>query len=148
MQVTDKIEIPNLTKVGISPKVRELYEKGASLCEIAKELQITRHMARKVLLTHNLGLRSSNRRLKDRYCRTVGRYLGAAPFGYFIKHGKLVEDGREQEVIRLIMDLRSKGKSFSGIAKYLNGHKIRTRKSKRWDHSTVGNIIRYHLERT
>ena len=71
---TDKIELPNLSTDGIFPKLRELYESGSSLRDIARELQITRHMARKVLLSHSVGLRRSNRGLKGSDSRTAGRY--------------------------------------------------------------------------
>jgi DNA invertase Pin-like site-specific DNA recombinase len=113
------------------------------LRDIAKELQITRHLARKVLLAHNVGLRRSNRGLKGADSKTAGRYIGTAPYGYFIQLGKLVEDNREQQTIQLIMKLRSMGKSQAAIARYLNDHKMRTRRSKKWDHSTIGNILKY-----
>ena len=109
--------------------------------EIAKELGISRHIARVALITHGIGLRPSNRGLKDKDSRTATRHAGAALFGYFVLKGKLIEDNREQQTVQLIMKLWSAGKSYAGIAKYLNDHKIKTRKLKKWDHSTIKNII-------
>jgi len=100
-------------------------------------------MVRVALLKHNVGLRPSNRGLKNIELKTSGRHIGAAPYGYFVLKGQLVEDSREQQTVQLIMKLWSEGKSYAAIAQYLNGHNIKTRKLRKWDHSTIANIIKY-----
>lgn len=100
-------------------------------------------MARVALIKHGVGLRSSNRGLKNVELKTAGRHVGAAPYGYFVLKGKLVEDNREQQTVQLIIKLWSEGKSYAAIARYLNEHSVKTRRLRKWDHSTVGNIIKH-----
>lgn len=121
----------------------ENMKSGSSFREIAKELGISRHMARVVLMKHGVGLRPSNRGLKNVESKTAGRHVGAAPFGYFVLKGQLVEDSREQQTVQLIMKLWSEGRSYAAISRYLNEQNLKTRKLCKWDHSTVRNIVQY-----
>lgn len=75
-------------------------------------------------------------------------HLGVARFGYFCLHGKLVEDPREQEVVRLIIELRQGGKNLSAIASYLNEYGVKPRKAKKWDHSTIRSILQHFKKNT
>ncbi|MBD3228092.1 MAG: hypothetical protein GF329_07870 [Candidatus Lokiarchaeota archaeon] len=82
-------------------------------------------------------------------------WFGQAPYGYTQvsddiggrkKNTRLVENPKEQEILKKIGELRSEGKSYSEIATYLNEHKIETKftRSDRkcsWHPSTVRNIL-------
>jgi len=82
-------------------------------------------------------------------------WFGQAPFGYKIisdvvgnrkKNTRLVENPEEQEILKIMKNLRDEGKSYNEIAEYLNinGYKTRhTKKDKKsnWYSTTVRNII-------
>ena len=55
----------------------------------------------------------TRRALRERRAR--GEPVGHAPFGYRVEDGGLVEDAREQGVIREVLRLRAEGLSFRAI---------------------------------
>jgi len=82
-------------------------------------------------------------------------WFGQAPYGYKIKsdivgnrrkNTHLIEDPKEQEILKLMHKLRGESKSYSEIANYLNEHKIATRYTRKdkissWYSTTVRNIL-------
>jgi DNA invertase Pin-like site-specific DNA recombinase len=66
---------------------------------------------------------------------------GQIPFGFDYKNGKLEKNKEEQEVIRIIKQLRSSGLSFRGIARELNKRLVPTKKNGIWQAATVSNIL-------
>jgi len=82
-------------------------------------------------------------------------WFGKAPYGYTIesdiignrkKNTRLVKNPEEQNVIKIMKDLRSEGKSYTEIAEYLNKNRIQTRhtqsdKKSDWYSTTVRNIL-------
>ncbi len=82
-------------------------------------------------------------------------WFGQAPYGYTIlsdvvgnrkKNTRLVENPEEQKVLTVMKELRSEGKSYNEIAKYLNENKIETRHTRKdkkssWYSTTVRNIL-------
>jgi DNA invertase Pin-like site-specific DNA recombinase len=79
-----------------------------------------------------------------------GQYCGRIPYGWKWKFGKsgddLVEVPEEQEIIKIIRDLRSEKNrlgrpiAYGDIAKHLNEKGILTRAKKPWCHSTVSRV--------
>ena len=70
------------------------------------------------------------------------RISGHAPFGWdFGAGGRLIANSREQKIIVRMRRLRAKGLSFRGIATRLDGKGIRTKRGKRWIHTTVKNVL-------
>lgn len=111
--------------------------------DIAKQVGVSTHKIRRSLKRFVVVLRTSNRRLRKDLPPSERPHLGVAPFGYFCLHGKLVADPREQEVARLITELRHRGKNLSAIARYLNEFEVKPRKAKKWDHSTIRSILQH-----
>jgi site-specific DNA recombinase len=82
-------------------------------------------------------------------------WFGQAPYGYTIvsdvvgnrkKNTRLIENPKEQEVLKLMKELRDDNKSYNEIANYLNEQKIETRytkdsKKSSWYSTTVRNIL-------
>jgi len=143
-QPHDKIDLFHLGTQGIFRKAAPLYASQRSLREIAKELGVSKTKIRKTLIEGGVDLRSSRRSLRSSPVRTERLRVGAAPYGYCVIHGRLIEVPKEQQTVRLIMQLRSNGKSLTAIAAHLNRHKVKPRKGKGWEYSIVRSIIQRH----
>jgi len=76
--------------------------------------------------------------------RSKGERLGTTPLGYrTVAHGApLEEDPEEQVTVRRVCDLWRAGRSYRVIAANLNADGVRTKRGRRWHHSTVGNVVR------
>ncbi len=70
------------------------------------------------------------------------RISGHAPFGFSFVDGKLVIDDNEQEIIRKVLELHSRGLSIRGIVEFLKGHGYRNRKNKPFGRNEVWNILK------
>jgi len=82
-------------------------------------------------------------------------WFGQAPYGYTIvsdvvgnrkKNTRLVENPEEQKILSKMKELRTDGKSYNEIAKYLNENKVETRYTRKdkksdWYSTTVRNIL-------
>lgn len=126
---------------GIFEKAAPFYENGLSLREISKKLDVPKTSLRKALIEGGVVLRDSNRGLTKKDSQSIRRHIGVAPYGYCVINGLLVEVPKEQETVKLVMQLKSAGRNLTAIAKHLNSHKIKTRSSGKWDHSIVRSII-------
>ena len=65
---------------------------------------------------------------------------GGVPFGFSVVDGKLVEDRQEQEVMRLVLDLRAEGYSFRQIAAQLNRDGATPKRGGQWFPAQVRNL--------
>ena len=63
------------------------------------------------------------------------------PFGFDYKKGKFVPNPGEQQIIRMIRQLRNDGLSLRDIAAHLNRKLIATKRSGVWDHSMIQRIL-------
>ncbi len=72
---------------------------------------------------------------------------GATPYGYVVVNGYFEKHPKEQEVVRIIMNLRSRNNSFNAIANHLNCQKIPPRRGDKWEHSTISLIVK-RVEKT
>ena len=57
---------------------------------------------------------------------------GDAPFGFRLDGGSIVEDENEAEIVRMILDLRADGMTWSGIAAGLNERGLSTKRGGMW----------------
>ena len=89
---------------------------------------------------NNITLRTSGGRTIK--AKTGGYAGGKSPFGYRVANGELVIDPYEAEVVKLIFEMRSQGKSYYGIANELNRREIFTRSGGLWAQQNVWNIIK------
>jgi len=71
------------------------------------------------------------------------RISGYAPFGWdFGRGGRLLPNAREQKVIARVRQLRAEGLSYRGIAKRLDGERIRPKRGRRWVHTAVKSVLK------
>lgn len=75
--------------------------------------------------------------------RSNGERVGKIPFGFDLAADgvKLVQNAAEQEVLKLIQDLRDAGESMRAIAAELNRRQVPTKQGQAWKHSTVQSIL-------
>jgi site-specific DNA recombinase len=71
--------------------------------------------------------------------KSKGERVGTIPLGYRLADDgiNLVEDADEQEVLRLVRQLRQEGLSIRGIVEELNRRGVPTKQGKRWHIRTV-----------
>ncbi|MBU6153723.1 MAG: recombinase family protein [Bdellovibrionales bacterium] len=134
IQLIDSIELPVLKRPDFSAHTTKLYESGSSLRENSRSTGVCKTTIRKTLLKESLALRS-NRKWRN------GLYKGAPPYGYIVHDARLIEDPREQKIVRIMMDLCSKNYSLNAIAQHLNGTGVKPRRGSKWEHSTIKLII-------
>ena len=66
---------------------------------------------------------------------------GQIPFGFVAVDNRLVRSDDEQQVIRLVRQLRRKGLSLRAVAEELNDRLIPTKNHGVWQANTVRNIL-------
>ena len=66
---------------------------------------------------------------------------GQVPFGWDFQDSRLVKNGAEQQVIRLMRQLQGRGESLNGIARELNRRLVPTKNAGIWQANTVGKIL-------
>jgi hypothetical protein len=85
---------------------------------------------------------SSRQQLSLPVANSGERISGHAPFGWdFGSGGRLMENAHEQKSIAGMQRLRAEGLSYRGTAVRLDNEGIRPKRSKRWIHTTVKNIL-------
>lgn len=119
----------------------DLYEKGASLNEVARLVGKSKSYVRRIL--HEAGYQTSIKISEKAYTswRKGGRGRAHAPFGYTYHLGALVSEPRESQILMLIKELVRSGKKPREIAGYLNSHKMKPRRAKLWQVNTVAKIL-------
>ena len=84
---------------------------------------------------HGLGIRREN--IKD-MIREVPRLIAKAPYGHRVVDGKLVEDRREMQVARLIVDLHwRQNLAWNEVIRCLNKEGLHTRQGLPWKQGTA-----------
>lgn len=73
--------------------------------------------------------------------RSKGQPLGSAKFGENITQLNITPNLVEQEVLNLILDLRTKGYTLQQIADHLNKNNYLSKRGKSWYQRTVKNVI-------
>lgn len=71
---------------------------------------------------------------------------GRAPYGYRWEEGRLVEIAHEQEALTIITELRSRGITYTAIAKELSNRGITTKRGGTWRSGSVRDILTKHLD--
>jgi hypothetical protein len=135
LYLLDPIDVSSLLKEGIFRKAAFLYAEGHSLHSISRDLEVSRTLVRKAIARSDVDHRAREKR-KNGYER------GAPPYGYALVGGRLVEDPKEQQIVRRILALWNSGKTFHAIAETLNRQKIRPRTARTWKYATIQKIIR------
>jgi hypothetical protein len=111
-----------------------LYKSGQSLRQIAQVLQTSKTKVRKTLLDKNIILRPATGKSQPSEVATT--YYGLARI-----NGEIIEDAKEQKVIRLILTLWHQGQTSTAIAESLNSRKVKPRLAQSWSNVTIRKII-------
>ena len=118
---------------------RDFDKKGIALHSISESLDTQSAMG-KFFFTLTAALAEMERGLIGERTRTAlarkkerGEKTGGnVPYGFDSVEGMLVENPREQEVIRIIKKKRLQGRSYQGIADFLNEKGTPTKTGKSW----------------
>jgi site-specific DNA recombinase len=73
--------------------------------------------------------------------KSKGQPLGSAKFGENLTKDNLLPNSDQQQIINLIIQLRSDGNTLQQIADYLNENHYLTKRNKQWYPKTVKNVI-------
>ncbi len=141
------IELTSLSKVGISSSAVEFYASGLSLAQISRQLNKSKSFIRKTLLEAGVSLRQSVESHLSESSAPPKLHSGNTPFGYRNLRGRLIMDAREIEIVHSIMELWTRGKSYSAIAAHLNGLGLKNRRATPWEHSLVRSIVERHKDK-
>ncbi len=88
---------------------------------------------------NNIAIRTSKGRSLKASC---GGYAGGrAPYGYFVKNGRLIVDEKEKEVVLFVYRLKEDGNSLVAISEELENAGFKTRKGGRFQSSTIKGIL-------
>jgi IS30 family transposase len=131
--ILDSIQLPSKMLLRSRSYVTNLY--------IKRDLPI-REIARQINVSHSTVIECLRRLgIHDKVPKKRVITQGQIPFGFDYKNGKLEKNKEEQEVIRIIKQLRSSGLSLREIARELNKRLIPTKKNGIWQGATVSTIL-------
>ncbi len=131
--ILDEILLPSKLFLRSKSNLSDLYiKRNLSIREIARQLNVSHSTIIECLKRLGIHSNSSNNN---------ARIQGQVPFGYNYKNGKLEKNEEEQEVIRIIKQMRSSGLSLRGIARELNKRHVPTKNNGIWQTTTVSNIL-------
>ena len=131
--VRDTIPLPGILLLKSKAYLRRLHEdEKLSARAIARRLAVGPSTVSNALQVHGLTKESKERPTHPQ----------RVPFGYDFKKGKLVQDKKEQTIIRTVRQLRAAGLTLRDIAAHLNRKLITTKRGGVWDHSLVKKILR------
>ena len=126
---------------GISPEVKEKYELGWSLRDIAKESGVSKNGIRSTLLRAGITLRESVAQSTNKRDSSTGK-SGAKPyFGFCYFEGQIIKDPREFPTLKLIYRRFEQDRTIHEITTELNREKITSRTGKKWSWAAVQNIV-------
>jgi hypothetical protein len=131
----------------ISSRAAEFYASGLSLARISRQLNKSKSFIRMILFEAGVYLRQSVESHLSESLAPPKLHSGNTPFGYRNLRGRLIMDAREIEIVHSIMELWTRGKSYSAIAANLNGLGLKNRKATPWEHSLVGSIVERHKDK-
>lgn len=118
-----------------------LYNKGMSLRDIAKELNISKTKVRSHLLKAGVELRPADPTPAEVARWRIRKTKAAPPFGYCYFQGETVKNPIEYDTLLKIHRQWKAGKNANEIARYLNAKKLKPRKAKEWHNKAVKKIV-------
>lgn len=127
---------------GISENFVQLYQKGLSLREIAKQTGKAKSTVRDALLKAGIELRPKTAPPVHSSWRGSGR-RGVRPYyGFCYFQGRVVPDPREYDNLVLIHRLWRSGANPNRIAATLNAKKVPARSAAAWNRNSVVLILK------
>ena len=132
--IEDRLPLPGRFLLSDPARLASLHEQaGLTARQIASRLDVS-HSAVLAALG-KLGIACEGP-------RNGHAVKGQVPFGWDLHDARLVKNGAEHQVIRLIRRLKGSGGSLNGIARELNRRLVPTKNAGLWQANTVGKILR------
>ncbi len=131
----------------ISETFVELYKKGLSLSEVAKQTGKCKTMVRSHLLKAGIDLRPKEPTPVHESWREPGKQRIRPYYGFCYFQGKVVPDPREYDNLLVIHRLWRSGTNPNRIADTLNKKKVPGRNSAGWNRNSVVLILKRFEQR-
>lgn len=138
----DSIDIQIYKKIILNPKIAELYLKGNSLREIAKQLSLSKTAVRDMLVLMKVPLRTIEFGNHKASQFQLGKKNVKPPYGFAYFEGKVVKHPKEYPHLLQIISLWKKGTALNSIAKKMNEQKVPSPMGKLWSFNSIDNIIK------
>jgi len=131
--IEDRLPLPGRFLLSDPARLASMHEQaGLSVVQIARRLGVSH--AGVVAALRRLGIAADGG-------RNGHAVKGQVPFGWDFEDCRLVKNGAEQQVIRLMRQLQGGGESLNGIARELNRRLVPTKNAGIWQANTVGKIL-------
>ncbi len=137
-----KIELSQADNSRISENMVNLYRKGLSLNDIAKQTGKAKTSVRESLLRNGIQLRPKNSLPFSEALSSLCKGKIRPYYGFCYFQGNVTPDPREFENLQLIHRLWSLGTNPNRIADILNEKRIAARNTFVWNRNSVVNIIK------
>lgn len=131
--ISDRLQARNADLVSLSEKIDTTSAAGK---------MIFRMLA--VLAEFESDVISERTRLGMRQKKSRGERVGKVPFGFDLADDgvKLIPNENEQEILKLVQELRDRGLSYRKIADHLNAQSIPSKEGGEWIHTAVQRITK------
>lgn len=126
----------------LSDKIAELYQKGNSLREISKIVDLSKTKIRDTLLKLKIPIRPTFQETQRATQSRSGKKNVKPPYGFIYFEGRVVRHPKEYPVLLQIIGLWKKGRSLNSIATELNGRRVSSPMGKLWSFNSIDNIIK------
>ena len=140
-QVHDFIEIQVHLISQENPNLKDLYEQGHSIKEIAAQFNLAYSSVHRQLVRQQVTFRANKSVSFLENQRQTFKNSAPPAYGYCYLEGHLQKDPREYPILQIIEKQRQTGRTPTEIARYLDGKKLKTRHGKSWRQAHVFNII-------
>ncbi|MDG0818058.1 RNA polymerase sigma factor sigma-70 region 4 domain-containing protein [Bdellovibrio svalbardensis] len=118
-----------------------MFEKGLSLRDIGKELNISKTKVRSRLIKAGVLLRPKDPTPEEVTRWRIWKTKAPPPFGFCYFQGKQVKNPVEYDVLLKIHRQWKEGRDANEITHYLNAKRLKPRKAKVWHNKAVKKIL-------
>ena len=122
-------------------KVAELYNQGLSLCDIARDVGLTKATVRNLVLRAGIPLRPLRAGKGPVNSRVHGKRHAKPPYGFAYFEGCIVKHPKEYPFLLSIIGQWKSGRSLNSIATNLNDKRVPSPMGKKWSWNSIANII-------
>ena len=128
----DRIALPGILLLKSRAFLMRLYHReGLSTNAIARRIGVGQSTVSDAIQRHGLAKPPEHHTKRPQH----------VPFGYDFRRGTLVQNRKEQQVIRQVRQLRSAGLTLRDIAAHLNRKLVPTKRGGVWDATSVRRLL-------
>lgn len=140
-QIHRTIELSVAHNLGISESFADLYAKGLSLSDIAKQTGAAKTTIRSTLIRNGVELRENLAAPISIAIKTVGKGNAQPYFGFCYFQGTLVPNPKEYDTLLLIYNHWKLKLNPNSISSQLNEKKLSPRTASEWNRNSIVKII-------